>query len=515
MINLHIILDKLVPFKPVAHVKDDLIRDLHGVRLFSKVADGLSSCYLYIVEESEIGKIDLNTEDLHLLVIGKNRQSYLFSQAAQSVIISCSLKPIELLTLVQEVFDHYSIWQEKMLWMIAERKAIQDIFLQGIVVLENPIAMFDSSWALIAKGGEFPEVITDPTWLSVLQTGYASMDDTDVAVQGTQIKKLETAKEPFLLPSVSGEENAYLAASLFKKGKRFAALGSVSINSPFTKGQLSLVAIMKEMMEAAFLHDEIHSNIANGMSQHVNKLLQGIAVDADTVSEYLSKLKWNLHDDYLVFYFELIGNELFDDDLKWQHIARINRFLINSYVSPHENGILAIIHNDINRAFTNDFKNTLSTLIQKFNLVCGISMPFSDFMNIRNAYVQAKVALKGEYLQENLWLYDFKTHYLDHIISSLASVIPIESVCHPKILQLVDRNDLRGSELIQTLYLYLLNGRNASATAKFLHVHRNTLVYRLNTLNQYLDHELDDLNENEMVVLLISCMIVKEHIIAR
>lgn len=510
MINMHLIFDELTFFTPESHLREDISRDLCGVRLLSENINCLESMYLYVIEETQINKITQNNEKLHFLIIGKRQKEYIFSQNWQSIIISSHFNPMEVLSTLQEVFDKYSVWHEKMLWMIANKYPIQEIFTNGIKFLKNPIAMFDSSWTLMMRGGSFPNKIEDPIWLDVLQTGYTTLENMNIRKQSELSQKVETEQEPFLMSSITGEKDAYLAVALFKAGKRFAAFGSVNINSPFTKGQIAIVDILKKMIEAAFLHDNIHSDIADGMSFHINKLLQGFSIDDGTVSHYISKLKWGIHDNYVLLYFEPFNKGVLDISLKMQHVYRINRSLNDAYISPYENGVLAIVHANIKYLFTEEFRNKFSDLLKKFDLVCGVSMPFGDFMNLRSAQIQAKTAITDSYLKKDVYIYDFKTHYLDHIVSAIDISTNINSMCHPKLLQLIERNDIKGKELIQTLYIYLLSGRNASSTAKLLHVHRNTLVYRLNTLNQFLNDDLNNLDENSMLILFISCLIIKK-----
>jgi DNA-binding PucR family transcriptional regulator len=66
-------------------------------------------------------------------------------------------------------------------------------------------------------------------------------------------------------------------------------------------------------------------------------------------------------------------------------------------------------------------------------------------------------------------------------------------------------------ELVRSLYHYLLSGRNITVTAENIHVHRNSLIYRLNKLSEMLDKDLKDLGPDQTFFYLFSCMIV-EHL---
>lgn len=52
-----------------------------------------------------------------------------------------------------------------------------------------------------------------------------------------------------------------------------------------------------------------------------------------------------------------------------------------------------------------------------------------------------------------------------------------------------DKKD--GRNLAETLYQYLLNG-NTAATAAAMFIHRNTLLYRLNQINEIVNIDYND-----------------------
>ena len=79
--------------------------------------------------------------------------------------------------------------------------------------------------------------------------------------------------------------------------------------------------------------------------------------------------------------------------------------------------------------------------------------------------------------------------------------------CHPAVLSLWQSHMEQDLTLIHNLKCYLINGRNIAETARTLHLHRNTLIYRLRKIEDLLHISLDYLDENMLLYLLISCLI--------
>lgn len=58
--------------------------------------------------------------------------------------------------------------------------------------------------------------------------------------------------------------------------------------------------------------------------------------------------------------------------------------------------------------------------------------------------------------------------------------------------QLILEDEKNHTELYQSLKIYLLCGNNVTTAAKRLHIHRNTLVYRLKQIKEIIDEDMND-----------------------
>jgi len=63
--------------------------------------------------------------------------------------------------------------------------------------------------------------------------------------------------------------------------------------------------------------------------------------------------------------------------------------------------------------------------------------------------------------------------------------------------------------LVHCLYHYFLNGRNISATADAIHIHRNTLIYRLSKAEEVLNIDIKQTSPKQAFLFIISCLIVQ------
>ncbi len=78
--------------------------------------------------------------------------------------------------------------------------------------------------------------------------------------------------------------------------------------------------------------------------------------------------------------------------------------------------------------------------------------------------------------------------------------------CNSRLDKLEEYDHANGTFLQETLLAYYMNGFNTKKTAESLYIHRNSLIYRLNKIEELLEMELTDYME---YLDLINCILVK------
>lgn len=80
------------------------------------------------------------------------------------------------------------------------------------------------------------------------------------------------------------------------------------------------------------------------------------------------------------------------------------------------------------------------------------------------------------------------------------------TLVHPDIHLLWRLDKETGSENFRTLFEFLLSGSNYTNAAKELHLHRNSLIYRISRIEELIGSSLND--PDNCRLLLYSCMLV-------
>lgn len=160
-----------------------------------------------------------------------------------------------------------------------------------------------------------------------------------------------------------------------------------------------------------------------------------------------------------------------------------------------------------------DFENFL----QKYDANAMISNPSKTARGLRVMYLQCRgvfeVALKVRYQNTNRYLYfeRFLPYYIIHLCAQQAKAAygtdDVVFMSHPGVLAVTRYDRTNNGDLRDVLFSYLMNRCSISRTAKALYMHRNTIIYKINRIEEILGQPIDDPYTRHS--LIFSCMIIR------
>lgn len=132
--------------------------------------------------------------------------------------------------------------------------------------------------------------------------------------------------------------------------------------------------------------------------------------------------------------------------------------------------------------------------IEESQLDGCVSEVFSDWHLCRaKQHLLERIVMTDEAYQEN-GIKREKEWFVPGVCSYAAPLIEEAGLTDYSIQRLIQEDEDKNTDLYHTLKIYLLCENNITVAAKKLHIHRNTLVYRLKQIENCLDV---DFNDNE------------------
>ncbi len=153
-------------------------------------------------------------------------------------------------------------------------------------------------------------------------------------------------------------------------------------------------------------------------------------------------------------------------------------------------------------------KQGLDGFLKKYACSCLLSSPFRGLLEVGRHKeilwaVRNYIPPQGE--AGRIWyFYEFAYQYA---LELLSQQIPLRSACHPAILALQRYDEKNESNYVETLQEYLRSDCNVTKASNLLHMHRNTLLYRINKIEKsILGMELDKNELREELKFSFRCL---------
>lgn len=150
----------------------------------------------------------------------------------------------------------------------------------------------------------------------------------------------------------------------------------------------------------------------------------------------------------------------------------------------------------------------LDAYLKKRKLFCGISDSVSDLFLFKRYRKQAVNAVHHRrYLLENNRNYTF---YDEVKVYDILSQIPRSELmyyCNRQVYDIYLYDRAQQTDHLDTLMVYLQTNRSIKATASHMHLHRNTINYRIARIRELFQVDLDSFCVADQILL--SCQLIK------
>lgn len=404
--------------------------------------------------------------------------------------------------LLDRILDYRS-WYDACLEQVLRGSSLDEILEYAAQKLTNPIAMFDQTGVCLHQAGAFKGSIAGTLWEEVLQSGFTPTEYIQPDEQSQIMREIQNGTPLIVGTFQKDPAHRFMTIPISLHGKPFGAFGLIDLNEPFTAAQQAVVLDVRDIIQLA-LANRKSETVSRNMNYHIEKLIRGLSVDERSIRFYLKQRKWEREDAYYLLRFYVPNaaiSEMQIQSFRHQLLSVMPLALIFHY----EGAILAI-----SRRKDFDPKDSakcrkLESALGRVSLHCAVSAMFRNFMWLRLYHIQCQMAASLQKTGTRISFFD--ADYADMIVGLLSQQVDPKVLCHPEILCWQQSEKPLERTLIGNLKTYLLHGRSISDTAQSLGIHRNTLIYRLQKMEELLGISLADADETMLLYLLVSCML--------
>ena len=224
-------------------------------------------------------------------------------------------------------------------------------------------------------------------------------------------------------------------------------------------------------------------------------LLDSPEINYPSVRERLHILGFDLKED--LYMMTISASSYRDANAKLEVIVReLNNILVGSLYAIYENTLVMLFSRSRENGLSAYELTALENYLKSNSLTAGMSNFFTDLKSARRFYLQAKKAAEvGLRLQDEGPIHYYSDTYFYHIMEICEQEEDLQYFIHPAMMKLLYHDQERNSELLKTMHCFLQTPGNPAKIAEQLHIHKNTLLYRMNKIKSLTGCTLEDGDE--------------------
>lgn len=358
--------------------------------------------------------------------------------------------------------------------------------------LQNPIVVLDNSLKHIAESSE--TIIEDAIWIDQKKNGsYISADYVQVLVEQAGYKKDHYSTSPVLLPKGKLKYRRIIS-HIFFNHHPIGTIVIFEVQRSIQEMDLRLAKMLSEVLTLKMKNDEFLLYSKGVVYEHLFQDLLDGAITSSVLYERIKSHHLTIEEDIYVLAVDISE---FDRTYKTlQYFRSVMDEIIEKGKSIlYNNYIVVVIMCKEGGYLSKQEISKLNTFCNEKKLSAGISRCFHDISMLRPHFEQAITAINLNHsINRKYGLSSYLEFTTEHMITIASEKTDLMQFCEEGLLKLLNYDASNHMNLTECLHEFLVQERNLAHTALALHMHRNTLIYRVNKIQEIMNHDLDDYN---------------------
>lgn len=484
-------------FRPI--IEADSTLQVHTYKRIKAGQTAYAASCLYIGYASELPHISKNSGIANMICIEDVPLSHGFFDDSGKLNLYLFSGDTELRVLIDKVADimigeaELSSAMRCLYDSVYQNRGLQHLVDIAAELIENPLFISDNTYKVIAKSKD-------------AESRYMHLEE-EKPFEYIPLAVVTEMKKDGLITAKGGSNRAHIVSRNSRNENWI--FKAIEINSIV----VALIAIVDTFRPFREIDREFAELLANTVSIELSKsefykdnrgimynyfladILSKQMQDPVLISQRIKALDWKVYDYFNVAV--VINDSEKMNQSKLQYVAGQLRQIIAGCRWTYYRDDLVLLWSRPKGGLLSSEKSQLESFMAKNGLYIGISGSFHSLSDAESHYRQAFTAAEtGIYMNHGE---KFTFYYPDMIPYCIAHMVlkrnHIEDFYSESVLELVNYDRENGTNMLETLNKYLLYVGNPVKAADELHIHRNTLLYRLNKIKEQFGIDLNDGNE--------------------
>lgn len=491
LLNTQMIVDDLEEYYPdIIFSQGHDTQTLIGIHIYYG-QEKISRDYIYIAASNLFDKFPIRQRGMSVISVGETNRTSMGENC--SIIIAPGKYDMgEICNKVQDIFEKYHNWIFKLKTILSYDGSVDELCRASLDFFDNPMFVHDEKFNILsfprkAVGMMIPE-LNKKTGTSMVPSDavndfkFNSAYIETLSTRGAHIWDESPGRHRVIYVNIWGTDKNYMGR-----------LGISEMQTSLKPGQFITAEYFVEILKIAMLKKNVFiDNEFHNFEDFVKNMMLGRITNEDYIKKRVSLLGWDLNDEYLCMKVDM---DLTDINILSIH-STCNEFetkFKECYTFFYENSIWVLINLSVGKQTKASIRMKMAFIIREGVLKAGVSNICQNFLKISYYFTQAAKALDyGIRCGSTLWHFDFFEYAVDYVLRHGCEKMPYEFIVCDQMRVLTKYDDNNDTELYKTLKIYLQNDRSITHTSNELFIHRSTLTYRLERIQEITGLDFND-----------------------
>lgn len=402
---------------------------------------------------------------------------------------------------ILEAIDYYLEWDLHVRDRIDEKCSIQEIAQIGAQIMKTLVAVMNAGFIVQAVAGkEFASQIGADD-LADLQP-QKGLPLAHVVKYTDILKDLLDRKHPYIFTEPVLGASFYTRNILLNGWLWGFCFFAIKKDTPVTECQKQLFHVLNGQFHRWWEHSGMQADQPEQNDFFLRLIRKDRTISRTELWDFITRIGWQETDEkHVCVIRERFGNSLIYSRL----IHQISQTFSDCYVLEHEGSVILIINTS--NLPLQVLTTQLPVILRGSEIHLGISYPFQNLFHLPQYLEQAQIALESAF-HKNIRLCmcaDCVVPYTRNLIRKTQTI----NLEHPVTKQIRRYDQAHGTEYYKTLQTYIMEERSVMRTAEALHIHKNTLLYRIRRIQEQFPIDLD--NREERFKLILNYLIYSDY----
>ncbi len=455
--------------------------DLNGIVLGNGSPESTGMLHIYLNSSTEItgGCAD---DECCLCLTECNAANLILAQDVQTL--------EQMVNLIQYLFAKLQELGRLFQEALSRKLNLQSIIRQATDILDNPMLVADPNNEIIAMSDVDWD---DSAWQRFREQKCLPYHPDMAQAYAGFVEQVGRGK---LVELVDGlhKKGYFIRGAVVDGLNLIGQLHIFSWKHEFTEIDMELVSMLCGILAAEIVRNTGNgSAIRSGSDYFISDLIRGNLRNPELVEVRLAYLNWNLRKyKYLL----LVQWEQEDRNIDFRDacMASLNSIFPDGRCVLDGVNMVVLFSADAKLTVNSPPVDLINAYLEKTGLVAVLSMPFTDVWDAAYYYDQSCDILN---LNQRLGREDqfllAEASAFELLLQEASKKYHLIDYCHPLVRSLMEYDQREGKDYLTTLRAFAIAGMNYTRAAELLHMHRNSVIYRMKQIEEILDFDFSSM----------------------